>query len=102
VNLLATHTAVRDSDAQLEAVLTLFESLTAPAVLAADLNARRDHPRLARTLATADDALAPADAAGDRIDWILVRGAPTSDAFVGLIHASDHPPVAVTIENPAQ
>ena len=93
VRVLSVHLDHRvDRERQLAAVLDLFLSLRAPAVLLGDLNTWRDRDPLAAPLARGDltDAVdLPRD--GDAgVDHILTRGLEVVDAGMRHSHASDH------------
>jgi endonuclease/exonuclease/phosphatase family metal-dependent hydrolase len=98
VNVVVTHldrSDDRERREQLRVVGNYFLSLAAPAVLMGDLNSDADEPALQFVL-KAPDVVDPlrvklGEATPRRIDWILVRGATTTDA--GIIEAgpSDHP-----------
>jgi len=98
IQVLITHVHRRDEaerQAQLRAVIALFQSLDEPAILMGDLNSNAADPQMAALLATPGvlDASAgvssPEGAA--RIDWILTRGLKTRSAGIEHTGASDHP-----------
>lgn len=104
VQLLAVHVdSQSDREAQLQAVLALFQGLKAPAILMGDLNSTPDDPQLKRLLAQPDvvDALADASPKGtgrQHIDWILARGFRCRSGELIENEASDHPLVIAELE----
>jgi len=98
VRVLVTHLVAREHrerQAQLRAVIALWESLAEPALLLGDLNSSGDDPQLRQLLArpAIGDPLArhPGSQGRPRIDWILTRGLRTVDAGSLDSGASDHP-----------
>ena len=103
VNFLTVHLdRVKDRPHQLQQILTLFNSLSKPAILVGDLNTTADDPQLADLLAREDVHDAVAEGLGDpvarRIDWILTRGLKTVDVDCIDEGASDHPLVWAELE----
>lgn len=108
VAVLITHLdRTTDRAAQLEAVLALFASLQAPAVLVGDLNTDQHDPRLRLALADGEtrdalgDALWPGRPLAEtphRIDWILTRGLRALSGGIVEPGVSDHPFFYVELE----
>jgi endonuclease/exonuclease/phosphatase family metal-dependent hydrolase len=99
INILVTHVNRRydeDREAQLRAVIALFLSLRAPAILLGDLNSERKAPQIAQLLRETEvvdpvgKILGKCDDTA-RIDWIFCRGLDCRDAGILKNEASDHP-----------
>lgn len=105
IQVLITHVHRKDEQerqAQLRAVIALFQSLDEPAILMGDLNSNAADPQMAELLATpgvvdtSAGVSSPEGAA--RIDWILTRGLKTREAGIEHTGASDHPLVWAELE----
>lgn len=96
LSVLVTHlTRSADRPLQLRAVARLFGALPPPALLLGDLNTSPADPALRPLRAVRDvrdplrGRLGPAES--QRLDWILTRGIPATDAGQRAGSASDHP-----------
>ncbi len=95
----------RDREQQLAAVIRLFLSLEAPAVLMGDLNTRQNDSQLAALLsqpgvASAIHAQLEKYAPTNNIDWIITRGLECVSAAYDATDASDHPIVKAELRLP--
>lgn len=105
VHIVMTHLdRGQDRTQQLAAVIRLFQSLTAPAVLMGDLNTTPGDPLLQKLLAQpgVESVLTRlgADAPADNIDWIITRGLECVEATYHHSGASDHPVVKASLRLP--
>ncbi|MEZ6046627.1 MAG: endonuclease/exonuclease/phosphatase family protein [Planctomycetaceae bacterium] len=95
VNLISVHLDKRqDHDAQLKAVIELFWSVSAPAVLLGDFNTRIDDPQLKALMEDprVHEVISAEDhPASKGVDWIFTRGLRAVDKEVRDLGASDHP-----------
>jgi endonuclease/exonuclease/phosphatase family metal-dependent hydrolase len=106
IHILATHVNRRydeDRQAQLRAVLALFQSLQEPAILLGDLNSNFHDPQIAEILRHTEitDAVGKILGTNDdseRIDWIFCRGLTCLKAGIVRNDASDHPLVWAELE----
>jgi endonuclease/exonuclease/phosphatase family metal-dependent hydrolase len=105
VRVLLTHVTRHDEDSrqrQLRAVIDLYLSLAAPAILMGDLNTVAGDAQLRRLLAEpgVEDPVAKIRGAKTppRIDWIFTRGLRVRNAGVREGPASDHPLVWAEVE----
>ncbi len=104
VQLLTVHIdSQSDREPQLQAVISMFLALQAPAILMGDLNSTSDDPQMGELLAHPDVVDAqqetPLDARGrKRIDWILARGLRCRSGKVVENDASDHPALVAEFE----
>ena len=104
VHVLVTHIDRHsDQSAQLRFVSQMFESLSEPAVLVADLNQDASNKDVAGLLASpgVHDCLGETlGLKSPHIDWILARGLKPVGAGTKIDHASDHPMYSVDLEFP--
>ncbi len=105
VRVLLTHLSHSDDagrTAQLRSVISLYLSLSEPAILLGDLNSNAGDPQIHRLLATpgVTDAVGKILGAEDRprIDWIIARGMRPLRAGVRDNGASDHPALWAELE----
>ena len=106
VNILVTHVNRRydeDREAQLRAVIALFQSLAEPAILLGDLNSDTKDPQIEEILHHTEITDAVGKILGlkddpQRIDWIFCRGLTSVKAGVLENNASDHPMVWAELE----
>jgi len=104
VNVLIAHIdREQDQANQVRFVARLFDSLAAPSLIMADLNAEGRNPQIKELLALPDvhDCIAESNAdnnAAGRIDWILSRGMKVHGGGHLQNGASDHPIYWVDLE----
>ena len=105
VRVLLTHLSHSNDagrTAQLRSVISLYLSLSEPAILLGDLNSNAGDPQIHRLLATpgVTDAVGKILGAEDRprIDWIIARGMRPLRAGVRDNGASDHPALWAELE----
>jgi endonuclease/exonuclease/phosphatase family metal-dependent hydrolase len=103
VKILVAHVNRRydeDRQAQLRAVIALFQSLEEPAILLGDLNSSPQETQITNLLNNPSvvDAIGDQDNYSERIDWILARGLKSIRAGVIGSDASDHPLVWAELE----
>lgn len=96
LKVIVTHAdRTTDRPHQLQAIFSLFNSLSKPALLMGDLNTRRADPLLAPHLDSGNwtDCVGPhlSEDPPNRIDWILARGLKSVAAGRIDNGASDHP-----------
>jgi endonuclease/exonuclease/phosphatase family metal-dependent hydrolase len=92
----------QDREQQLAAVIALFQSLAAPAILMGDLNSGVADPQLTALLSQADiesviHAKMGSAAPPVAIDWIITRGLECDDVEYRSSGASDHPVIKATL-----
>ncbi len=105
VRVLLTHISRNNElerTEQLRTVISLYLSLSEPAILLGDLNTKADDPQIHRLLAMpgVTDAVGKILGKRDspRIDWIIARGMRCLDAGVRDNGASDHPALWAELE----
>ncbi|WP_197440468.1 endonuclease/exonuclease/phosphatase family protein [Polystyrenella longa] len=95
VNLISVHLDKRQDQAtQLEAVIELFRSVSAPAILLGDFNARVDNLQISALIHAddVDEVISGDQHPSDKgVDWIFTRGLRARQAEVRELGASDHP-----------
>jgi len=104
VSILTTHIdRTIDRQSQLRDVLSLFNSLTPPAVLMGDFNTNVDDEQLAKTLANfgtidphANQSIGKWSSV-NRIDWMLVKGLIVVESGMHDEGESDHPMIWATL-----